>query len=51
MTGDFEYNNAFVTLNSEAEKYVNRKYAYDGRSVGSLPTTKNGIFSTRILCG
>ena len=38
------YNGAIETLNSEAEKYVNQEYAYDGRCVGSIPTIQNGKF-------
>ncbi len=38
------YNGAIEKLNSEAEKYVNEAYAYDGRCVGSIPTMKNGMF-------
>lgn len=42
--GKVSYNGAIETLNKEAEKYVNEKYAYDGRCVGSLPIVQNGIF-------
>lgn len=38
------YNHAIETLNRKSEKYVNSAYAYDGRCVGSVPTTRNGIF-------
>ena len=38
------YNGAIEELNNKAEMYVNNEYAYDGRSVGSAPRTKNGIF-------
>ena len=38
------YNNAISTLNTEAEKYLNIKYATDARCVGSLPTLQNGTF-------
>ncbi len=42
--GKTAYNNAISKLNKEAEKYVNEKYASDGRCVGSLPTLENGKF-------
>lgn len=42
--GKKTYNEAIETLNKEAEKYVNTKYAYDARSVGSIPIVKKGIF-------
>ena len=42
--GKTAYNEAIEKLNSEAEKYVNEAYAYDGRCVGSIPTVQNGIF-------
>ena len=38
------YNNAIVTLNTEAKKYLNIVYATDARCVGSLPTLQNGTF-------
>ena len=38
-------NNAIVTLNNEAEKYINTAYVTDARCVGSVPTINtNGIF-------
>ena len=43
-TGKASYNGAIERLNTEAEKYVNTEYAYDGRCVGSIPTVKNGMF-------
>ena len=43
-TGRDSYNNAIQTLNAEAEKYLNTKYATDARSIGSVPTIKNGKF-------
>ena len=42
--GKASYNGAIEKLNSEAGKYVNKKYAYDGRCVGSIPTVANGMF-------
>lgn len=42
--GKTVYNGAIETLNSEAQKYVNTEYAYDGRCVGSIPTVQNGMF-------
>ncbi len=42
--GKTAYNGAIEKLNSEAGKYVNTAYAYDGRCVGSIPTVQNGIF-------
>ena len=38
------YNNAIQTLNNEAERYINTKYATDARCVGSVPTVENSIF-------
>lgn len=35
------YNEAIVTLNNAAEKYVNKNYASDARCVGSNPSNKN----------
>lgn len=42
--GKKNYNNIIINLNNEAESYINDKYAYDARCVGSIPTVKNGIF-------
>ncbi len=42
--GKTAYNGAIERLNSEAQKYVNTNYAYDGRCVGSIPTVQNGMF-------
>ncbi len=49
FNSDFEtaknsYNNAIALLNKETEKYINSNYAYDSRSIGSIPTTQNGKF-------
>ncbi len=38
------YNNAIRNLNNVAEEYINEKYAYDARCVGSIPTVRNRIF-------
>lgn len=38
------YNNAIKILNSEAGKYINLQYAYDGRCVGSMPEIVDGMF-------
>ena len=38
------YNNAIRNLNNVAEEYMNEKYAYDARCVGSIPTVKDKIF-------
>ena len=38
------YNNVITTLNSEAEKYLNKTYAVDARCIGSVPTNQNGTF-------
>lgn len=43
-TAKESYNNGIETLNQEAEKYTNLEYAYDARSVGSIPKIKNGVF-------
>lgn len=45
--GRTSYNNAIQTLNNEAEKYINAKYATDARCVGSVPTVENGVFSNK----
>lgn len=46
--GKAAYNSGIVTLNNEAEKYLNKAYAYDARCVGSLPTiNSNGIFTEK----
>ncbi len=42
--GRNSYNNAIQTLNNEAEKYINSKYATDARCVGSMPTIEDGVF-------
>ncbi len=42
--GKTAYNVAIETLNNKAKNYVNMKYAYDGRCIGSIPTVQNGIF-------
>ena len=36
-----KYNNAIISLNNRAMKYLNTTYASDARSVGSLPNNKN----------
>ena len=36
-----EHNNAIAKLNNEAAKYLNRKYATNARSVGSVPNNPN----------
>ena len=41
------YNNVITTLNSEAEKYLNKTYATDARCVGSVPTNQNGTFTNK----
>ena len=46
-TGRDSYNNAIVTLNNEAGKYLNRAYAIDARCVGSVPTNQNGTFTNK----
>lgn len=43
-TAKESYNKAIETLNQEAEKYINEKYAFDARSVGSIPKVQNGMF-------
>lgn len=43
-TSKIVYNNLIIDLNNEAESYINDKYAYDARCVGSIPTVKNGMF-------
>lgn len=43
-TGRDYYNNIITILNTEAEKYLNTKYATDVRCVGSVPTIQNGKF-------
>ncbi len=45
--GKAAYNNVIETLNKEAEKYLNTKYAVDARSVGSIPISNNGIFISK----
>lgn len=42
--GKESYNETIKKLNKEAEKYVNNRYAYDGRCVGSIPTIEKGMF-------
>ena len=43
------YNNAIITLNDVAEKYMNTTYATDVRCVGSIPTIKDGVFINKDL--
>ncbi len=46
-TSKASYNNAIQILNKEAEIYVNKTYAYDGRCVGSIPTIQNRKFNNK----
>ena len=46
-TGKEGYNKVIKELNIEAEKYVNPTYAYDGRSVGTIPTIIDGKFGNK----
>ncbi len=40
-TASTSYNNAILTLNNNAKKYINRMYATDARCVGTNPVNKN----------
>ena len=47
-TGKISHNSAIETLNNETEKYLNKEYAHDARSVGSLPTIDSrGMFTQK----
>ena len=41
------YNSAIETLNTAAMTYKNSTYANDARSVGSVPTVENGMFTSK----
>ena len=48
-TASASYNNAITTLNTEAEKYLNTKYATDARCVGSVPTTSRNRINDKFI--